>query len=143
MKRSTVWKLCAILALALVFPLVQQMPVEAATEGAPADLPAGLAAIFSNQPILMSSCNATATCDFGAPISCSGTFACVAADANCSIMERGYVACDTTQIDCPSLCPDLCLTYNRRWPGCNYTYSVSGSCCFSTNPSCPAVNFCG
>jgi len=141
MKRSTLRKLCLIPALALFIPLAQQMPVAAATEGASSNLPAGLAAIFSNKPILMSSCTAVATCDFGT-INCSGTYACVAADTNCSVMERGYVACDTTQIDCPSLCPDLCSSYNRRWPGCNYTYSVPGNCCTSANPSCPAVNFC-
>lgn len=140
-KCSGLWLLVSLLCL---------MPAHAASvQPSPAAaLNSQLQAIFSiPEPILASSCTATATCGSGTiscgPVSTTGGIGCVGVDQDCSNMERGYVDCGTTQhIDCPELCPDLCRTYNRQYPGCNYTWDVQGQCCVPEFASCPYFTFC-
>ncbi|HKI02544.1 MAG TPA: hypothetical protein VKK31_11225 [Thermoanaerobaculia bacterium] len=139
-KCSGFWILVSLLCL---------LPAHAASvqPSAAAALSSQLEAIFSTpKPILASSCSASATCATTTiscgPISNTGGTACGGMDQDCSNMERGYVDCGSTHIDCPELCPDLCRNYNRQYPGCNYTWSVPGGCCIPQYASCPYFSFC-
>jgi hypothetical protein len=111
-------------------------------------LEAGVTAMLSvPEPIFMSTCSATANCDFGTvscgPVTVTGTSVCVGVDTDCSAMQVGYVQCGSQRVDCADLCPDPCRNHNRQYPGCGYTYSVEGQCCVPTHPSCPYFEFCG
>lgn len=111
-------------------------------------LSAGITASLAvPEPTFMSTCSATANCDFGTvscgPVTVTGTSVCVGVDTDCSAMQVGYVQCGSQQrVDCPDLCPDPCRNYNRQYPACNYTYDVEGGCCVPEHPSCPYFDFC-
>lgn len=112
-----------------------------------AALDARLEAIFSvPEPVPASTCSATASCPSGTiscgPVSNTGTLVCVGVDQDCSSMERGYVQCGSTRVDCPDLCADPCVNYNRQYPSCNYTWNVQGQCCVPQYSSCPYFTFC-
>lgn len=35
----------------------------------------------------------------------------------------------TTWVSCFHLCGSTCADWNQQYPGCNYTYNVTGACC--------------
>ena len=95
-------------------PLATAAPVAAR----PAKSPGGL----------KSACTATATCNGGVTVSCSGSGTCTAVDQNCP-NQQGYVNCGSSWVSCPASCPlePNCHQYDHG--GCTYTWDSSRQCC--------------
>jgi|tagenome__1003787_1003787.scaffolds.fasta_scaffold19997670_1 hypothetical protein len=75
-------------------------------------------------------CTASANCESGGTISCSGnnsTTSCSAADQDCSVGQTGYVKCDGVTTSCPACSCDVLLA--ACWDSC-----VCGPLSFQCSP---------
>jgi hypothetical protein len=88
---------------------------------------------------LKSTCTATANCDGGGTVSCSGSGTCTAVDQSCPETSQGYVDCGSGPIYCQDTCkiPPDCSIYN--FGSCNnYTWNATTQCCVATRE----IGFC-
>lgn len=74
--------------------------------------------VLSNEGLrTFMTCTATADCDDGSTVMCSGNSSCSASDANCPY-TRGHVTCDGASTFCPA-CEDPCPDDEFcDWKGC-------------------------
>lgn len=65
---------------------------------------------------LDSECNATAVCENGTTVSCSGSSTCSAVDRDCANYVEGRVTCDGVTTSCPTTCPEpICYPWETWW----------------------------
>ena len=81
---------------------------------------------------LDSTCTATATCENGNTVSCTGSSSCQATDASCPV-QRGFVKCDGSYIFCGA-CEDCnaqaCIAQCGP-PGGGYCHNGIGCVCLN------------
>lgn len=118
----------------LVAAAVPSAPTRAADNTAPAALTVAKSA---GAPTPDSICTATAWCNDGSTVSCSGNSTCSATDANCP-STRGSVTCDGSTTYCAASCPGQCngapqcSSSKQCWTYCGGPgYGVcSNGCCY-------------